>query len=201
MRRTPLAALAAAALIAVAGCTPAPQQTPQAPAASQPADQATAAAAMLAKLGLENLTPRQIVEKLDQDTTPRPLQMKASVRPDHLLIGDGTTEAALPIEGDNSFYLSIAPFVNRTHECHFHSLATCQGELVSKPVHVLIKDASGKVLIDQDATTYTNGFVAFWLPQGITGTVTVESDGKSGTVPFSSQANDDATCLTTLKLA
>ncbi len=202
--RTSFAALAAAGLIAVAGCTAAPvASAPTSPApASATAQDATSAAgtAMLAQLGLQDLTAQQIVEKLDQDATARPLPMRASVRPDHLLIGDGTTEVTLPIEGDRPFYLSIAPYVDRTHECHYHSLATCQGELASAPVHVEIKDASGAVLVDEDATTYANGFVGFWLPSGATGTVTVTAGDKTGTAAFSSVADTDATCLTTLKL-
>lgn len=209
MRRTPLAALAVASLIVVAGCTSAPAQTaaPGTPTAAAPAPaapqqtSAVGTAALLAQFGLEGLTPQQIVEKLDQDTTPRPLPLRASVLPDSVVLNDGATEATLPIEGDDSFYLSIAPFVNRTHSCHFHSLATCQGELVSTPVHIVIKDASGTVLVEQDATTYTNGFVGFWLPKGVTGTVTAEAEGKSGTVPFSTVTDEDATCLTTLRLS
>ena len=204
--RTSFAALAAAGLIAVAGCTAAPQAspTPTSPAApaSATAQDATSAAgaAMLAQLGLQDLTAQQIVEKLDQDATVRPLAMRASVRPDHLLLSDGTTEVAMPIAGERSFYLSIAPFENRTHDCHYHSLATCQGELVKTPVHVEIKDAAGTVLVDEDATTYTNGFVGFWLPSNATGTVTVTANGKTGTAVFSSVTATDATCLTTLRL-
>lgn len=56
------------------------------------------------------------------------------------------------------------------------------------------------MLVDEDTTTSTNGFVGFWLPSGATGTVTVTADGKSGTAVFSSVAATDATCLTTLRL-
>lgn len=204
--RTSFAALAAASLIAVAGCTAAPQASP---APSSPAAPASATAqdatspagtAMLAQLGLADLTAQQIVEKLDQDATARPLAMRASVRPDHLLIGDGTTEITMPITGERPFYLSVAPYENRTHDCHYHSLATCQGELVETPVRVEIKDASGTVLVDEETTTYTNGFVGFWLPANATGTVTVTANGKSGTAVFSSVTATDATCLTTLRL-
>ena len=202
--RKPLT-LVAAGLIALSGCsaaptataptTPAARQTPATPAAAASADAAT----VLASVGLNGLSARQAVEKLDQDPTKRPLAFRASVRPDKLILNDGTREASLPLTGENSFYLSIAPYASRTHECYFHSLATCQGELVAKPVHVKIVDAAGAVLVDADATTYANGFVGFWLPANITGTVTVTTDGKTGTVPFATGL-EDATCLTTLKL-
>lgn len=203
--RKPLA-LVAAGLIALSGCsaapaapaptTPAARPTTAAPAATTSAD----AAAVLASVGLTGLTGRQAVEKLDQDPTKRPLAFRASVRPDRLILNDGTREASLPLSGENSFYLSIAPYAARTHECFFHSLATCQGELVSKPVHVRIVDAAGTVLVDADATTYANGFVGFWLPANITGKVTVTTEGRTGTVPFAT-GPQDPTCLTTLKIA
>lgn len=199
--RTSLAALAAAGLIAMAGCTAAPQASPTPPSTATAPDPASAAgAAMLTQFGLQGLTAQQIVEKLDHDTAARPLPLRASVRPDHLLIGDGTTEMIMPLTSERPFYLSIAPYENKTHDCHYHSLATCQGELVETPVRVEIKDASGTVLVDEETATYANGFVGFWLPANTTGTVTVTANGKSGTAVFSSVTATDATCLTTLRL-
>lgn len=204
MRRT-LTALAAAAAIALAGCSTQPAATTPSPApgAGTPASGAPAtagAAALLDAHGLTGLTGRQIVEKLDADPTPRPLAMTASVRSDHVLIGDGRDEVRVPIESDDrGFYLSVAPYANRTHPCHFHSLASCQGELAGRAVHVTITDAAGTVLVDEDATTHANGFVGFWVPRDITGSVRVSADGLAATAPFAS-GPQDATCLTTLHL-
>ena len=191
-----LAALSLAALVALTGCSaqPAAPSTPSAPAAA-PANQD-----VLASVGLAGLDGRQIVEKLDQDPAARPLNMKASVRPDHVVIGSAAGEVNVPIEGEDSFYLSIAPYATQTHECYFHSLATCRGEMVSKPVTVKIVDDAGTVLVDEQATTYANGFVGFWLPKDIKGTVTVTADGKTGSVPFAT-GPEDATCLTTLQVS
>ena len=108
-------------------------------------------------------------------------------------------ETSVPLSGANEFYLSIAPFASQTHDCYFHSLATCKGELANTSVHVTITDAAGATLVDADATTYANGFVGFWLPRDISGTVTVTVDGKTGSVPFATGA-EDATCLTTLQV-
>ncbi|HHU39865.1 MAG TPA: hypothetical protein GXZ45_11375 [Propionibacterium sp.] len=195
-----LVALSLAALVALAGCSapaaPAPAGNQAKPAASAPAGQS---GDVLAAVGLAGKTGKQIVDQLDQDATARPLPLKASVRYDHVVIGDGTNETNVPIEGDE-FYLSIAPYASQTHECFYHSLATCMGEMQAAPVHVKIVDSAGKVLVDEDATTYANGFVGFWLPKDISGEVTVTADGKTGTVPFAT-GKDDATCLTTLKVA
>ncbi len=196
-----LVSLSLAALVALAGCsTPAPT----APAANQAKPAASAPAAgqsgdVLAAVGLAGLSGKQIVDKLDQDPTARPLPLKASVRFDHVVVGNGTSETKVPIEGDE-FYLSIAPYAKQTHECFYHSLATCNGEMKAAPVHVKIVDDAGKVLVDEDATTYKNGFVGFWLPKNIKGQVTVTADGKTGTVPFGT-GPEDATCLTTLQVA
>lgn len=191
-----LAALSLAALVALTGCSaqPAAPSNPSAPAAA-PANQD-----VLASVGLAGLDGRQIVEKLDQDPAARPLNMKASVRPDHVVIGSAAGEVNVPIEGEDSFYLSIAPYATQTHECYFHSLATCRGEMVSAPVTVKIVDDAGTVLVDEQATTYANGFVGFWLPKDIKGTVTVTADGKTGSVPFAT-GPEDATCLTTLQVS
>lgn len=195
-----LVALSLAAVVALAGCSsPAPSspaggQTK--PAASAPAGQSSD---VLAAVGLGGLSGKQIVDQLDQDPTARPLPMKASVRYDHVVVGNESGEVNVPIEGDE-FYLSIAPYASQTHECFYHSLATCRGEMAAEQVHVKIVDEAGTVLVDEDVTTYANGFVGFWLPKDIKGEVTVTADGKTGTVPFAT-GPQDATCLTTLKVA
>ncbi|HHU39861.1 MAG TPA: hypothetical protein GXZ45_11355 [Propionibacterium sp.] len=196
-------ALSLAALVALAGCsTPVPSSpggNPPQPPASGPAAPAAQGGDVLAAVGLAGLSGKQIVDQLDQDPAARPLPLKASVRYDHVVIGDGTREARVPIDGDE-FYLSIAPYATQTHECFHHSLATCRGEMVSSDVHVRIVDSTGAVLVDEDATTYANGFVGFWLPRDITGEVTVTTAGQTGTVPFAT-GPQDATCLTTLRVS
>ena len=196
MRR--LAALACLPLL-LAGCsTPAPAATPAtvAPAASGPA--ATTQPGWLAGAGLAGLSATQVVETLDRSTTPRPLAFKASVRPGEVQLEQGGQAVTLTLPSDR-FYLSIAPYVTHTHDCFHHSLATCRGELASTPAHVTIIAASGQVLADADVTTYSNGFVGFWLPRDVTGTVRVTTGGKTGEVSFAT-GQDSPTCLTTLRL-
>ena len=93
----------------------------------------------------------------------------------------------------------MAPYENRTHDCYFHSLGTCQGELTNTDVHVTVVSEDGETLLDKDATTYANGFFGFWVPKDVKGTVTVTTEGKTGAVKFSSDA-EGATCITTLQL-
>ena len=63
-----------------------------------------------------------------------------------------------------------------------------------------ITDSHGAALVDTDATTYANGFVGFWIPKDVTGTIVVTKDGKTAESPFSSDP-EGATCVTTLPLA
>lgn len=154
---------------------------------------------LLSSAGLEGMTGREIVETLDQEKAQRPLPLRGSVRYDEVILSDGTTEEVVPIEGDE-FYLSIAPYETSTHDCYYHNVGTCQGELAGEDIHVTITTNEGEVLVDEDATTYANGFVAFWIPKDVTGTIVVTKDGKTARSPFSSDA-EGATCVTTLPLA
>ena len=191
--KTALAAVAVAGLLTgpLAGCTATPAPAP----ASAPS---AAAGDWLAAHDLANRPAEDIVAALDRDPRPRPLPVRASVRSDLLVLSDGTNETTLPLDGDR-FYLSIAPYVTRTHECFNHNLGTCQGELVGEDVSVTITDGAGAVLVDEDVTTYRNGFVGFWLPRDITGTVRVRQGDRVGEVPIAT-ASDSPTCLTTLQL-
>lgn len=65
-------------------------------------------------------------------------------------------------------------------------------------VHVAVVTDAGETLVDEGVMTYANGFVGFWLPRDLTGTVTVSAG--TATSPFDFGA-DGPTCLTTLRLA
>ncbi|HSK26583.1 MAG TPA: CueP family metal-binding protein [Jiangellales bacterium] len=82
----------------------------------------------------------------------------------------------------------------------FHSLTTCQGELVSTEMQVQIVDeGTAEVLVDETRTTFENGFTGFWLPTDIEGTLRVSHDGRTGVIQFSTHP-DAPTCLTTIQL-
>ena len=189
-----------AAVVALSACsTPQVAQAPS-PAASAAGTTVAAgdAAALLSAQGLDGKSGREVVEALDQLDAQRPLPLAASVRYDEVLFSDGSIEASMPLDGDE-FYLSIAPYETTTHECYFHNLGTCRGELAEADVKVTITTDSGEVLVDEDATTYANGFVGFWIPKDVAGTVVVTKDGKRAESRFSSDA-EGPTCLTTLQL-
>lgn len=193
-----LVVAAVAATMLVSGCAGSSQNHPVARSSSSSSP--SVAAPLLARYGLQGLDATQIVDRLDRlGLAERPTDLKASVRPDQLELTWGKLVYALPLPADR-FYLSVAPYVDTTHECFYHSLTTCKGELADQAVRVVVTDSThGTVLFDGARTTFDNGFVGFWLPRDITGTVTVTYGGRTGEVRF---ATDDhaPTCLTTLRL-
>lgn len=200
MLRIRLAALATASVLILGpltACSSGPSPEAGTAVTSGAVDAASEGAGLLEAQGLAGKTGREIVEALDQLDAPRPLPVAASVRYDEVVVTDGVTEEVLPIE--DQFYLSLAPYETSTHECYFHNLGTCRGELADTDVHVTITTDDGEVLVDEDATTYANGFVGFWVPKDVQGTITVEKDGKVAESPFSSDP-EGATCVTTLPL-
>ena len=89
--------------------------------------------------------------------------------------------------------------MNQTHDCFYHSLTTCIGGLAGQTVDVTIVDSAGKTLVQGPVKTYSNGFVGFWLPRDIKGTITVTQDGRTASSAISTD-KDAPTCLSTLKL-
>ncbi|WP_029261677.1 MULTISPECIES: CueP family metal-binding protein [unclassified Microbacterium] len=184
-----LAALAVAG-VALAGCT---APTPDAdPAAAQE---------ILASHELAGLDVGEVIERLEaMPVADRPDRLLASVQPDALVLRDESgRESRLPMPRD-TVYVSIAPFRERTHECHFHSLTTCLGELSDTEVRVSVTSEDGKTLVEETRPTEDNGFIGIWVPRDIEATLTVESEGLTGTVPLSTTSPDDRTCITDLQL-
>ena len=64
---------------------------------------------------------------------------------------------------------------------------------------VITDSATGKVVVDDSTTTFDYGFVGFWVPSDIAGTIEVTVEGKTGTTEFSTRG-DGPTCVTDLKL-
>ena len=178
------------------GCSDDPEK------AAAPTDSASGSATdvLLADYGLDGMETVEVIDHLDRlGGDDRPSDLMASVRPSELLVSVGDEEHSLEVP-DGQFYLSVAPYVDTTHECFNHSLTTCQGELTETDVDVTITDdTNGEVLVDEVRTTFANGFVGFWLPRDIEGTVSVEYDGLSGEVDFATD-EESPTCLTTLQL-
>ncbi|MGO1542881.1 MAG: CueP family metal-binding protein [Gulosibacter sp.] len=182
--------LASASIIgfALAGC--APTSTAKAPESSP----------LLNKHGLADMSTTEIIDSLDKmEVADRPTDLIASVRPDTLLISDGQEETSLDLPDDLA-YVSIAPYLEQTHDCYFHSLTTCRGELANQEIDVQIIDENTReVLVDEVTTTYENGFIGYWLPRDLEGTIQISQAGRSGTAEVVT-SSDAATCITTLRL-
>ncbi|WP_066530794.1 CueP family metal-binding protein [Corynebacterium bouchesdurhonense] len=190
MKRAAIAATALA--LALTGCSAADPE----PAADGTVSQDT----FLTTHGLAAMDAVEIVDHLDrQKVTERPTDLIASVRADELLLSSDDQEVVVDLP-DNQTYVSIAPYLTSTHDCFYHSLTTCQGELDNEDIQVTITDeATGEVLVDEATTTYDNGFIGFWLPDDVTGLIEVSYQGRTGTTEFST-TDDGATCVTDLRL-
>ena len=145
-------------------------------------------------------TVPDLIEQLQaQPLADRPAGLMASVRVDELLLASGGEELSLPIP-DDEFHLSIAPYLAETHECFYHSLTTCVGELGGEDFHVTITDdATGDTLLDRDVTTYENGFFDVWLPAGLDITVLIDDGEHTVQLPLGTR-DDDPTCVTSALL-
>ena len=191
-----LAGLLGALVLVLAACSS--TDTATEPAATE-APATIAEAQFLQDHGLAGMETAELIDHLDRlGGAERPTGFMASIRPDELVFSDGEQELAVDMPEDR-FYLSVAPYVDQTHECFYHSLTTCQGELTDQDLDVRITDDDGEVLLKEEVTTFDNGFVGFWLPRDVQGTIEVSYDGLTGTAAFTT-ADEGATCLTTLQL-
>lgn len=183
-RRFAVAAVLGSAL-ALAGCTSAdPSASAPPPAATSTAVASAEVVEVLADFDLADADAVEVIDTLDRlSREERPTNLMASVGVDQLLITAGVGPLALDLP-DDQFYLSCAPYLTTTHDCFYHSLTTCTGE----------------VLVDGDYATFDNGFIGFWLPRDITATLRITYDGKTVEQPIST-GEDAPTCLTTLPLA
>jgi len=154
----------------------------------------------LSTYGLAGMDAVEIIDHLDQQpVAQRPTDLIASVGIDELVLTDQNQEITLDLPA-NLTYVSVAPYVTQTHDCFYHSLTTCRGELDSEPVEVTFTDeTTGETLVDEQTTTFDNGFIGFWVPRDTTGTIEATHEGRTGTTEFST-ADDGATCVTDLRL-
>ena len=150
--------------------------------------------------GLVDMDARQIIDHLDQQpVAQRQTDLIASVRTNELVLTDREQEITLDLP-ENLTYMSIAPYITQTHDCFYHSLTTCQGELGNEPIYVTFTDAvTGDTLVEEQVTTFDNGFAGFWVPSEVTGTIEVSYQDRSGFTNFST-TDDGATCVTDLRL-
>jgi hypothetical protein len=142
---------------------------------------------------------RALIESLE--ATPvadRDAGLFASIRPRVLLLKDADGETELPMPTDE-FYVSIAPYLTQTHECFFHSLTTCLGELRDAEISLTVTDREGQVLVDETRRTQDNGFTGLWLPRDRELELAIEHDGHRAEAIIGTSV-DDPTCVTTIQL-
>lgn len=100
---------------------------------------------------------------------------------------------------DEPFFVSIAPYVNKTHTCAVHNLIGCQGEMPNQEFHVQIKDEKGNLVLDETKQSFSNGFIDLWLPRDQKLSVTITQKEKTGTATIGT-FKEDKTCITTIQL-
>lgn len=185
-----------AAALVLTGCTTASPEPESTSIGSQVVD-----TDFLADHHLDGLDATQVIERLDtMPVADRPTDLIASVQPDALVLTDDQDrETRLPMPEDE-VYISVAPYREQTHDCYFHSLTTCLGELTNTEVQVTLTGEDGDVLVNEMQQTYDNGFVGVWVPRGIEATLTIEHEGQTGSAIISTMNEDDPTCITTLRL-
>lgn len=190
------AAIAVGIMLTLAGCagTPTPDERIDSTADSAKRSE------FLKSHGLEGMDGEEIINYLDRlPIAEQPTDLMAAVHPKELVLSDADQEVSIGLEGDE-FYVSIAPYFEQTHECFYHSLTTCRGELANETVDIRITDKSGKVLMEDTVTSFDNGFIGVWLPENTQGVIEATVDGHTGQTEFST-TDDGATCVTTLQLA
>lgn len=150
---------------------------------------------------LEDASGRELVEELESlPLEERPTDFVASVETEEVvMIEEDGNESSVPLPEDE-FYLSVAPYVDQTHDCFFHSLTTCVGEMRNEELEVTVVDEdTGEALFDETVQTHDNGFFGLWLPRDLDAELTIEHDGLTSTAPIST-GEGDPTCLTTSQL-
>ncbi len=150
--------------------------------------------AVLEKYGLDGLSVIEMVNALDS-RTDEPAGLSVSITPTTLKLYDNDKEFDFDLPKDQ-FYVSFAPYINQTHPCTQHNLVFCRSELVNQVMHVTITKTDGTVLLDEDKTTMANGFIGLWLPKNIEGTLKVDYNNLTVTIPLTTNDTSD-TCITT----
>ncbi len=141
-------------------------------------------------------TTREVVEKLENDLDE---QVVGAVWQDEIELTFNNESVKIYDEQDQ-FYVSIAPYIDNTHVWGIHSLVGCMGELQNEVFNVKLIDQDNVVVFDGEKSTYSNGFMGFWLDRDNTYTVSFEYQGKTGTYQFST-TDKGYTCITSFQLA
>lgn len=121
-----------------------------------------------------------------------------SVYDDELIVLIGDERIGVPMPEDE-FYVSVAPYIDTTHPCLYHSATGCRGELKSETFFVEYVLEDGTVIISEEMTSLSNGFIDLWLPRDVTGTLTITHNGLSASKIIKT-ISGEPTCETTMQL-
>ncbi len=152
----------------------------------------------LESVGLADLTGKEILTGV-ADGSIEVDDFGLSVYDDELIVilEDSRISVDMP---EDEFYLSVAPFIENTHACTYHSATGCRGELKQETFFVEFIDNEGNVILSENMDTLSNGFIDLWLPRDVEGTLTITQDGLSASKTISTTAGEP-TCETTMQLS
>lgn len=151
----------------------------------------------LTSVGLQGLTAKEILVGVE-DGSIEVDGFGLSVYDDELIVILDEERISIEMPKDE-FYVSVAPYINITHECLFHSATGCRGELKDEVFHVEFVDLDGNLVLSENMSTLNNGFIDLWLPRDIEGTLTITQDELVASKVIST-ASGEPTCETTMQL-
>lgn len=209
MSKLAIISVATVVLLAVSGCTtdkapgPATNQPPSETAIEQKIKNADIAE-ILEENDLGGLFITEVIDKMDrQSVSERSKEFTAVVKRDTVVFSDvesGKEIGSEALPNTNKQYVSIAPYVSQTHDCHYHSLTTCTGEMGDTAIHIkIVNETNGEIVLDSDVKTFENGFYGVWLDVNHNYATTVTYKDYTGSLTLTTDI-DSATCVTNLQL-
>ncbi|NDI35790.1 CueP family metal-binding protein [Chengkuizengella sediminis] len=123
----------------------------------------------------------------------------ASITSEYLIVKNTNQEERTYDLPEDEFFISIAPYIDKTHPCTTHNLTSCQGELANETFDVVIEDSTGNVIVEESIVSGKNGFLDMWLPRDKEYQVRIKYDGKIAESNLST-FKTDGTCVTTMQL-
>lgn len=122
----------------------------------------------------------------------------ATITPTELIVVEDKKELKYNLP-KNEFFVSIAPYITKTHPCTIHNLTGCQGELTNIVFDVVILNSDGEEIINEKISSKENGFIDLWLPRNEEFEIQLSYAGKSAKSIIKTRNNSN-TCVTSIQL-